>query len=44
LRQPPPFPLIAQFNKLTINIDRPQVSPNDIKTLEAAMKTKTVAD
>jgi arylsulfatase len=34
----PPFPLTAEFNKLTIKIDRPQLSPADIKTMEEAMK------
>ncbi|MEO8507387.1 MAG: arylsulfatase, partial [Betaproteobacteria bacterium] len=34
----PPFPLTAKFNKLTIKIDRPQLSPADIKTFEEAMK------
>jgi arylsulfatase len=34
----PPFPLTAKFNKLTIKIDRPQLSPADIKKLEAGMK------
>jgi arylsulfatase len=34
----PPFPLTAKFNKLTINIDRPQLSPADIKKLEAATR------
>jgi arylsulfatase A-like enzyme len=34
----PPFPLTAKFNKLTIKIDRPQLSPADIKTMEDAMK------
>ena len=33
----PPFPLTAKFNKLTIKIDRPQLSPEDIKKLEGAM-------
>ena len=33
----PPFPLTAKLNKLTIKVDRPQLSPADIKTLEAAM-------
>ena len=27
----PPFPLTAKFNKLTIKVDRPQLSPADIK-------------
>jgi arylsulfatase len=35
----PPFPLSAKLNKLTIRIDRPQLSPADIKKLEAGMKT-----
>jgi arylsulfatase len=34
----PPFPLTAKFNKLTIRIDRPQLSPEDIKRLEAGMQ------
>jgi len=34
----PPFPLTAKLNKLTIMIDRPQLSPADIRKLEEAMK------
>ncbi len=34
----PPFPLTARLNKLTIKIDRPQLSPEDIKTLQAGMQ------
>jgi len=34
----PPFPLTAKLNKLTIKVDRPQLSPADIKKLEAAMR------
>ena len=34
----PPFPLTAKLNKLTIKVDRPQLSPADIKKLEGAMK------
>ena len=34
----PPFPLTAKLNKLTIKVDRPQLSPEDIKQFEAAMK------
>ncbi|MBX3731821.1 MAG: arylsulfatase [Verrucomicrobiae bacterium] len=34
----PPFPLTAKFNKLTIKMDRPQLSPEDIKKLEAGMR------
>ena len=40
----PPFPLTAKLNKLTIKVDRPQLSPEDIKKLEAAMKEKAKAD
>ena len=32
----PPFALTAKLNKLTIKVDRPQLSPADIKKLEAA--------
>ena len=32
----PPFPLTAKLNKLTIKVDRPQLSPEDIKKLEDA--------
>ncbi len=34
----PPFPLTAEFNKLTITIDRPQLSPEEIKKLEDGLK------
>ncbi|MEI7937292.1 MAG: arylsulfatase [Verrucomicrobiota bacterium] len=34
----PPFPLTAKLNKLTIKVDRPQLSPEDIKKLEAGMQ------
>jgi arylsulfatase len=40
----PPFPLTARLNKLTIKVDRPQLSPDDIKKLEAAMTQKAQAD
>ena len=33
----PPFPLTAKLNKLTIKVDRPQLSPEDIKKLEDGM-------
>jgi hypothetical protein len=38
----PPFPLTAKLNKLTIKVDRPQLSPADIKKLEAAMPAADV--
>ena len=34
----PPFTLTAKLNKLTLNVDRPRLSPADIKTLEEGMK------
>jgi len=40
----PPFALTAKLNKLTIKIDRPQLSPTDIKTLQNAMREKAKAD
>ncbi len=33
----PPFSLTAKLNKLTIKIDRPQLSPEDIKKFQATM-------
>ena len=36
----PPFALAAKLNKLTIKVDRPQLSPEDIKKLQAAMQEK----
>jgi arylsulfatase len=35
----PPFPLTAKLKKIAIKIDRPQLSPDDIKKFEAAMRT-----
>ena len=34
----PPFTLTAKLNKLTIKVNRPQLSPEDIKKLEGAMR------
>lgn len=34
----PPFTLTAKLNKLTVKIDRPQLSPEDIKKLKTAMR------
>jgi arylsulfatase A-like enzyme len=34
----PPFALTAKLNRLTIKIDRPELSPEDIKKLEEGMK------
>jgi arylsulfatase len=40
----PPFALTATLNKLTIKLDRPQLSPADIQRLQAAMQEKAKAD
>jgi arylsulfatase len=34
----PPFALTAKLHKLTIDVDRPQLSPEDVKKLEAAQR------
>jgi len=36
----PPFAFTGKLNRLTLKLDRPQLSPADVKKLEAAMKTK----
>jgi arylsulfatase len=40
----PPFALTAKLEKLTLKVDRPQLSPADIARLEAAMKEKAKRD
>ena len=40
----PPFPLTAKLNRLTIKVDRPQVSPKDIKTLQAAQRNNKASE
>ena len=40
----PPFALTAKLNKLTIKVDRPQLSPADIKRLQTAMQEKAKSD
>jgi arylsulfatase len=40
----PPFALTAKLNKLTIKVDRPQLSTADIKKLQAAMLEKAKRD
>jgi len=35
----PPFALTARLDKLTIKMNRAQLSPDDIKKLEAAKKS-----
>jgi arylsulfatase len=34
----PPFPLTAKLYNLTIKVERPELSPEDIKKLESAMR------
>jgi arylsulfatase len=36
----PPFALTARLNKLTVKLDRPQIPPEELKKLQAAMKAK----
>jgi arylsulfatase len=40
----PPFVLTAKLNKLTIKVDRPQLSPEDIKRLETAMRNNKMSE
>ena len=40
----PPFPLTAKLNKLTIKVDRPQLSPEDIRKLEAAQRNNKLSE
>ena len=40
----PPFALTAKLNKVTVRIDRPQLSPADIQRLRAAAIEKAKAD
>jgi arylsulfatase len=39
----PPFALTARLNKLTIKVDRPQLSPADIRKLEEEMQKAAMA-
>jgi len=36
--------LTAKLDKLTVKVDRPQLSPEDIKKLQAAMIEKAKSD
>ncbi len=40
----PPFVFTGKLNKLTIKVDRPQLSPEDIKKLEAAPRNNKVSE
>jgi arylsulfatase A-like enzyme len=39
-----PFPFTGKLNKLTIKVDRPQLSPEDIKKLEAAQRNNKASE
>jgi arylsulfatase len=40
----PPFELTAKLNKLTIEVDRPQLSPADIEKLKTAMRNNKMSE
>ena len=40
----PPFPFTGQLDKLTLNIDRPELSPADIKRLEEAQRNNKASE
>jgi len=40
----PPFAFTGKLTKLTIDVNRPQLSPDDVKKLEAAMQAKAARD
>jgi arylsulfatase len=39
-----PFPFTGKFSKITIKVDRPQLSPADIKQLKAATRNNKVSE
>jgi arylsulfatase len=40
----PPFRFTGKLDKLTVKIDRPQLSPADIQKLEAAMRNNKASE
>ena len=40
----PPFALTAKLNKLTIKVDRPQLSPEDISKLQQATRNNKASE
>ncbi len=40
----PPFPLTAKLNKLTIKVDRPELSPADINQLQQAQRDNKMSE
>ena len=39
-----PFPFTGTFSKIAVKVDRPQLSPEDIKKLEAAMRNNKTSE
>ena len=39
-----PFKFTGKLNKLTIKIDRPQLTPDDVKKLEAAQRNNRMSE
>jgi hypothetical protein len=40
----PPFTLTAKLNKLTLEVDRPTLSPADIEKLQTAQRNNKVSE
>ena len=40
----PPFTLTGKLNKLTVKVDRPKLSPEDIKKLQAAQRNNKASE
>jgi len=40
----PPFTFTGKLNKLTVKLDRPQLSPQDIKKLQAAQRDNKISE
>jgi arylsulfatase A-like enzyme len=40
----PPFPLTARLNKLTLKVDRPKLSPDDVKKFEEAQRNNKMSE
>jgi arylsulfatase len=40
----PPFPFTGKLNKLTIKVDRPKLTPEDVKKLQAAQKNNKMSE
>jgi arylsulfatase len=40
----PPFAFTGRLDKLTVKIDRPELSPADIQKLEAAMRNNKASE